>query len=164
MLYEQIVPAVVSDVVEGDEQAEGGEHKAHHDLGVPRDEHGAASFVLAAQRASLASLSRQTGVSLLIFSRGGMKPSAGGTAEGAAAVVAADSAGAATTAVAGFLTAVPEGTFPLEPAAGVVAGCVVAEDAGADGAGCVVAEAGGVDSAATAGFASATGLDRKSTR
>src|SRR6516165_10113107 len=68
MLHEQIVRAVVGDVVEGDEQAEGGEHKAHHDLGVPRDEHGAASFALAAQRASLASVSRQTGVSLLIFS------------------------------------------------------------------------------------------------
>src|SRR5262249_27927070 len=68
MLHEQIVPAVVSDVVVGDEQAEGGEHKTHHDLGVQHDEHGAASFALAAQRASLASVSRQTGVSLLIFS------------------------------------------------------------------------------------------------
>jgi hypothetical protein len=121
-----------------------------------------------------------------------MKPSAGGTAEGAAAVVAADSAGAATTAVAGFLTAVPEGTFPLEPAAGVgcaaalavveaafladlagdpdfavasAAGLAGAEDAEIDGAGvagCVVAEDAGADGAGCV-VAEAGGVDSAGT-
>ena len=39
MLHEQIVGAVIGEVVEGDEQAEGSEREAHHDLGVARDQH-----------------------------------------------------------------------------------------------------------------------------
>jgi len=89
-----------------------------------------------------------------------MKPSAGATAEGAAAlavvqaVFLADLAGdpdfavASAAGLAGAEDAVVDGAG--------VAGCVVAEDAGADGAGCVVAEAGG---AGTADFASATGFE-----
>jgi hypothetical protein len=41
VLHEQIIRAVIGDVVEGDEQAEGREHEAHDDLGVARDQHGA---------------------------------------------------------------------------------------------------------------------------
>ena len=40
---EQIVGAVIGEVVEGDEQAEGGEREAHGDLGVARDQHGSPS-------------------------------------------------------------------------------------------------------------------------
>src|SRR5262249_10206653 len=44
VLHEEIVRAVIGDVVEGNEQAEGGEHKAHHDLGVACNQHAYGRF------------------------------------------------------------------------------------------------------------------------
>src|SRR6185312_12110959 len=39
VLHEQVVRAVIGYVVEGDEQAKGGKHQAHDDLGIARDQH-----------------------------------------------------------------------------------------------------------------------------
>ena len=63
MLHGQIIGAVIGDVVEGDEQAEGGERKAHDDLGVAGHQHGKPPSLHLPQRVSLASAPWQSGES-----------------------------------------------------------------------------------------------------